>query len=50
MDQTKMKQVKSAAEEILNADLHSNCRGSELPTLEDWEMVLVGGGEFVPCW
>ena len=50
MDLTKMNIVKAATEEILKTDLQSTRKGSELPVLEDWEMVLVGGGEFVPCW
>ena len=50
MDLSKMKNVKVASEEILRADLQSSCKGGELPTLQEWELVLVGGGELVPCW
>jgi hypothetical protein len=50
MDLNLMKNVKAASEEILKADLRSHCKGGELPALEDWELVMVGGGEYVPCW
>jgi hypothetical protein len=50
MDQIKMNYAKAAVEEILKADLQSNRKGNELLALEDWEMVLVGGGDTVVCW
>ena len=51
MNQIKMNSVNAAAaEEILNVDLQSNRKGSELLALEEWEMVLVGGGDALVCW
>jgi hypothetical protein len=50
MDMNKSTKAKALAIELLQADLQSNAKGSELPALEDWEMVMVGGGDGVACW
>ena len=51
MDQTKIaaKTATSAQESTtLVTPLPPVC--TELRSLDDWEMVLVGGGDFVVCW
>lgn len=50
MDMNKSMNAKAAATELLKADLQSNAKGSEFPALEEWEMVMVGGGDGVACW
>lgn len=50
MEMNRVMDLKVATDDILTADLASNKKGTQLPALEEWEMVLVGGGEFVPCW
>ncbi len=50
MDPIKMRNVKAVVDELLQADLQSNRKESHFPALEDWEMVLVGGGDGFACW
>ncbi len=53
MDQSNVTSVKPAdvAKNVEIADIPlSTRRESELPVLEEWEMVLAGGGETVVCW
>jgi hypothetical protein len=50
MDTNKVMNVKAVADDILTVDLLQGQKSSQLPALEEWEMVLVGGGEFIPCW
>lgn len=50
MNPIKMQNVKAVVDELLLADLQSNRKESHFPVLEDWEMVLVGGGEPLVCW
>ena len=52
MDQIRVNNVNTieVAAELAKADILSNRKQSEFPVLEDWEMVLAGGGEGVVIW
>ena len=50
MDPIKTQNVKAVVDELLQADLQSNREESHFPGLEDWEMVMAGGGQTLVCW
>ena len=50
MDQIKMQNVETVVDELLQPNLQPNRKEDHFLALEDWEMVLVGGGQGLVCW
>ena len=40
----------SAADELQLSGLGKDPQAGEILALADWEMVLVAGGDVIPCW
>ena len=52
MDQINVKNVNAVdvADDLLKTEVTPSRKQNEFPVLEEWEMVLAGGGEGIPCW
>ena len=52
MDLIKLTNINAVnvADELLKPEIQSSKRQNEFPVLEDWEMMLAGGGDGLVCW
>ena len=50
MDPIKMQNVETVVVELLQPNLQPNRKEGHFLVLEDWEMVLAGGGQGLACW